>query len=173
MEAFRFLAPTPAELFSIQKIISGYKFNFHCHFFHHQHKHNTKRQEASNKMATATWNGTAMTQKDMMEKDTVLVLDDKDNVIGSESKRGSHEFTPSTPHAILHRAFSVFLFDKETGDLLLQKRASTKITFPNVRHLLCDGGFACTCFKEARRQPMRMTRQYLSFIYPLTYYVYS
>jgi isopentenyl-diphosphate delta-isomerase len=108
----------------------------------------TRRQEASNKMATATWNGTAMTQKDMMEKDTVLVLDDKDNVIGSESKRGSHEFTPATPHAVLHRAFSVFLFDKETGDFLLQKRASTKITFPNVRFLRCDGGFACTCFKK-------------------------
>ena len=73
-----------------------------------------------------------------MEKDTVLVLDDKDNVIGSESKRGSHEFTPATPHAVLHRAFSVFLFDKETGDLLLQKRASTKITFPNVRYVVCD-----------------------------------
>jgi isopentenyl-diphosphate delta-isomerase len=33
----------------------------------------------------------------------------------------------------LHRAFSVFLFDESTGELLLQKRASTKITFPNVR----------------------------------------
>jgi hypothetical protein len=27
----------------------------------------------------------------------------------------------------------VFLFDESTGELLLQKRASTKITFPNVR----------------------------------------
>jgi isopentenyl-diphosphate delta-isomerase len=32
----------------------------------------------------------------------------------------------------LHRAFSVFLFDESTGELLLQKRAATKITFPNV-----------------------------------------
>uniref|UniRef100_A0A7S4T082 Nudix hydrolase domain-containing protein n=1 Tax=Ditylum brightwellii TaxID=49249 RepID=A0A7S4T082_9STRA len=67
-----------------------------------------------------------------MEKDTVIVLDDADNVIGSESKRGSHEFTAKQPRGVLHRAFSVFIFDQSTGELLLQKRASTKITFPNV-----------------------------------------
>lgn len=83
-------------------------------------------------MATATWDGSTMTQKDMMEKDTVLVLDNDDNVIGSESKRGSHEFTGKQPRGVLHRAFSVFMFDESTGELLLQQRASTKITFPNV-----------------------------------------
>ena len=67
-----------------------------------------------------------------MMKDTVLVLDDDDNVIGSASKRKSHEFTPEQPRAILHRAFSVFIFDESTGELLLQQRASSKITFPNV-----------------------------------------
>jgi isopentenyldiphosphate isomerase len=79
-----------------------------------------------------TWDGNAMTQTDMMEKDTVLVLDSKDNVIGSASKRTSHEFKTEQPRGILHRAFSVFLFDESTGELLLQQRASTKITFPNV-----------------------------------------
>ena len=74
-----------------------------------------------------------MTQTDMMEKDTVLVLDDLDNVIGSASKKDSHVFEPDQSRGILHRAFSVFLFDESTGELLLQKRASTKITFPNVR----------------------------------------
>eukprot|EP00560_Eucampia_antarctica_P006822 CAMPEP_0197828948 /NCGR_PEP_ID=MMETSP1437-20131217/5434_1 /TAXON_ID=49252 ORGANISM="Eucampia antarctica, Strain CCMP1452" /NCGR_SAMPLE_ID=MMETSP1437 /ASSEMBLY_ACC=CAM_ASM_001096 /LENGTH=803 /DNA_ID=CAMNT_0043430375 /DNA_START=28 /DNA_END=2439 /DNA_ORIENTATION=+ len=78
------------------------------------------------------WDGNSMTQTDMMEKDTVLVLDDDDNVIGSESKRGAHEFRADQPRGILHRAFSVFLFDESTGELLLQKRASSKITFPNV-----------------------------------------
>ncbi|KAG7368254.1 farnesyl-diphosphate farnesyltransferase [Nitzschia inconspicua] len=78
------------------------------------------------------WDGNAMSQEDMMIKDTVLVLDDNDNVIGSASKRSSHEFTTDQPRAILHRAFSVFLFDESTGELLLQQRASTKITFPNV-----------------------------------------
>ena len=33
---------------------------------------------------------------------------------------------------LLHRAFSVFLFDPETGKLLLQRRAPEKITFPNM-----------------------------------------
>ena len=82
---------------------------------------------------SSTWDGNAMTQEDMMIKDTVLVLDNDDNVIGSASKRLSHEFTTQKPRAILHRAFSVFLFDESTGELLLQQRASSKITFPNVR----------------------------------------
>lgn len=73
-----------------------------------------------------------MTQSDMMEKDTVIVVDDNDNVVGSASKRTSHEFTMGQPRGILHRAFSVFIFDVTTGELLLQKRASAKITFPNV-----------------------------------------
>eukprot|EP00579_Thalassiosira_antarctica_P030221 CAMPEP_0202030548 /NCGR_PEP_ID=MMETSP0905-20130828/64554_1 /ASSEMBLY_ACC=CAM_ASM_000554 /TAXON_ID=420261 /ORGANISM="Thalassiosira antarctica, Strain CCMP982" /LENGTH=316 /DNA_ID=CAMNT_0048594351 /DNA_START=309 /DNA_END=1258 /DNA_ORIENTATION=- len=55
-----------------------------------------------------------------------------DILIDSASKRSSHEFSPSQPRGILHRAFSVFLFDASTSELLLQKRASTKITFPNV-----------------------------------------
>lgn len=84
-------------------------------------------------MTTKTWDGNAMSQEDMMIKDTVLVLDDNDNVIGSASKRTSHEFNADQPRGILHRAFSVFLFDESTGELLLQQRASTKITFPNVR----------------------------------------
>eukprot|EP00980_Cylindrotheca_fusiformis_P014798 scaffold4026_cov117-Cylindrotheca_fusiformis.AAC.33 len=81
---------------------------------------------------TSKWDGNSMSQTDMMEKDTVLVLDDNDNVIGSASKKNSHVFQSEQPRGILHRAFSVFLFDESTGELLLQKRASTKITFPNV-----------------------------------------
>ena len=84
---------------------------------------------------TTTWDGNSMSQEDMMMKDTVLVLDDDDNVIGSASKRKSHEFTMEQPRAILHRAFSVFIFDESTGELLLQQRASSKITFPNVRSM--------------------------------------
>lgn len=89
---------------------------------------------------TSNWDGAAMTQTDMMEKDTVLVLDHEDNVVGSESKRGSHEFNNKQPRGVLHRAFSVFIFDESTGELLLQQRASTKITFPNVS-LLLDAEF--------------------------------
>lgn len=81
---------------------------------------------------TAKWVGSSMSQDDMMERDTLLIVSDDDLVIGSESKRVGHEFTPLQPRGLLHRAFSVFLFDESTNELLLQKRASTKITFPNV-----------------------------------------
>jgi len=81
---------------------------------------------------TTTWDGNAMSQDDMMMKDTVLVLDATDGIIGSASKKDSHVFSSNQPRGVLHRAFSVFLFDESNGKLLLQQRASTKITFPNV-----------------------------------------
>lgn len=39
---------------------------------------------------------------------------------------------------MLHRAFSVFLFNSE-GNLLLQQRSDAKITFPGTRSFLCHG----------------------------------
>lgn len=73
-----------------------------------------------------------MTQEQFMERDTVLVTDMNDVLVGSASKKSSHAFSTSQPRGVLHRAFSVFLFDESTSELLLQQRASTKITFPNV-----------------------------------------
>ena len=73
-----------------------------------------------------------MSQSQFMERDTVLVLSNSDIVTGSASKKSSHVFDAAQPRGILHRAFSVFLLDSSTSELLLQKRASTKITFPNV-----------------------------------------
>ena len=67
-----------------------------------------------------------------MSRDSVIVLSPSDEVIGAASKKDSHVFSPSQPRGTLHRAFSVFLFDVGTGEMLLQKRASSKITFPNV-----------------------------------------
>ena len=99
---------------------------------------------SSSNGGTTKW-GQGLTQNDLMEKDTVLVLNDKDEIIGSASKKDSHVFSPKQPRAILHRAFSVFLFDKSDGRLLLQQRASTKITFPNVR-AACLFGRLLACF---------------------------
>jgi isopentenyldiphosphate isomerase len=109
------------------------------------------------KVISSTWDGNAMTQEDMMKKDTVLVLDNDDNVIGSASKRSSHEFTGEQARGILHRAFSVFLFDESTGELLLQQRASSKITFPNVRMLVV--------FRRPIRNPQPATQPWTG---PLT-----
>lgn len=75
--------------------------------------------------------GTGMSQDDMMKKDECILLDEDDNVIGAASKVASHQFNKKTPRGLLHRAFSVFLFD-EQGRLLLQQRATSKITFPGV-----------------------------------------
>ncbi len=44
-----------------------------------------------------------MTQVDFMDKDKVIVVDYKDNVVGSCSKAKSHEFDKGQPRGILHR----------------------------------------------------------------------
>ena len=85
----------------------------------------------TNGETNAAW-GQGLSQDDLMEHDTVLVLDNADNVVGSASKKDSHVFKAGQPHGILHRAFSVFLFDESDGRLLLHQRSSDKITFPDV-----------------------------------------
>ncbi|KAL3430259.1 NUDIX hydrolase domain-like protein [Aspergillus tetrazonus] len=59
-----------------------------------------------------------------------IVLDDDDKPIGSASKKTCHLMT-NIDRGLLHRAFSVFLFDAQNR-LLLQQRASEKITFPDM-----------------------------------------
>ncbi|KAK2733918.1 isopentenyl-diphosphate delta-isomerase idi1 [Onygenales sp. PD_40] len=59
-----------------------------------------------------------------------IVLDDNDQPIGSASKKTCHLMT-NINRGLLHRAFSVFLFDSQNR-LLLQQRASEKITFPDM-----------------------------------------
>jgi len=66
-----------------------------------------------------------------MHKDECILVDPSDRIVGHGSKYASHRFEGDQPFGRLHRAFSVFLFDKNDR-LLLQQRASTKITFPSV-----------------------------------------
>ena len=58
--------------------------------------------------------------------EAVILVDENDSVIGSASKVSAHYQA-----GLLHRAFSVLMFDHE-GRLLLQKRANDKVTFPGV-----------------------------------------
>lgn len=58
-----------------------------------------------------------------MEEKVVLVTE-KDEVIGLMEKMQAHE------NGILHRAFSVFLYNSK-GEMLLQKRAAEKYHSPN------------------------------------------
>ncbi|KAJ9662859.1 isopentenyl-diphosphate delta-isomerase idi1 [Neophaeococcomyces mojaviensis] len=60
-----------------------------------------------------------------------IVLDYNDKVIGNASKKACHLMT-NINNGLLHRAFSTFLFHPQTKKLLLQQRASEKITFPDM-----------------------------------------
>ncbi|GMH44008.1 hypothetical protein BSKO_11942 [Bryopsis sp. KO-2023] len=77
----------------------------------------------------STWSG-AGSQDDFMLQDTCILVNEGDEILGHISKKDCHRFSPSQP-GLLHRAFSVFLFDSQ-NKLLLQQRASSKITFPDV-----------------------------------------
>jgi len=66
-------------------------------------------------------------QNRMMEEECILV-DWDDKPVGSATKRVCHK-VPAIREGMLHRAFSVFLFNS-AGELLLQQRAGCKITFP-------------------------------------------
>lgn len=54
-----------------------------------------------------------------MSKENVILVDEKDNQVGLMPKLDAHE------KGILHRAFSIFIFNSDYK-LLLQKRASSK-----------------------------------------------
>jgi len=57
-----------------------------------------------------------------------ILINEKDEVIGSASKKTCH-LLENINSGMLHRAFSVFLFNTE-GQLLLQQRSLDKITYP-------------------------------------------
>jgi len=63
----------------------------------------------------------------LMQEECILV-DQKDKVIGHDSKKNCHLNT-NIRKGLLHRAFSVFLFNTD-GHLLMQQRSADKITFP-------------------------------------------
>lgn len=58
-------------------------------------------------------------------RENCILVDANDNPIGSASKRDCHKVEGDGIR--LHRAFSVFLFNKD-GDMLLQKRSSHKVS---------------------------------------------
>ncbi|KAL9650505.1 hypothetical protein ABK040_004724 [Willaertia magna] len=76
------------------------------------------------------------TQLQLMDIEDCILVTEQDVIKGRASKKESHIWTnidsvkgdDKSPY--LHRAFSVFLFNTK-GELLLQQRASEKITFPD------------------------------------------
>eukprot|EP00636_Phaeomonas_parva_P017752 CAMPEP_0118855094 /NCGR_PEP_ID=MMETSP1163-20130328/3052_1 /TAXON_ID=124430 /ORGANISM="Phaeomonas parva, Strain CCMP2877" /LENGTH=323 /DNA_ID=CAMNT_0006787925 /DNA_START=136 /DNA_END=1107 /DNA_ORIENTATION=- len=79
----------------------------------------------------AAWTADGRSQQDFMESDLCVVVDEADQPLEAQSKKACHTINLQQPRGVLHRAFSVFLFD-DAGRLLLQQRAGDKITFPNV-----------------------------------------
>jgi isopentenyl-diphosphate Delta-isomerase len=62
----------------------------------------------------------------------VILVDAEDNPLGQVEKQKAHE------SGLLHRAFSVFLFDLQ-GQMLIQRRASGKYHSPNLWANACCG----------------------------------
>ena len=86
---------------------------------------------ADSKAGAWTAQVAGLSQGEIMHKDMCILVDTADTIIGQASKFDAHRFTSVNREGLLHRAFSVFLFDPQ-GRLLLQQRASDKITFPGV-----------------------------------------
>jgi isopentenyl-diphosphate delta-isomerase len=91
----------------------------------------------------------------------LILVDDQDQEIGSASKSECHEGS-----GILHRAFSIFVFNAE-NQLLLQQRSDTKPLWPLFWSNTC-------CSHPRRGETMdvavsRRLRQELGFACDLTY----
>lgn len=71
------------------------------------------------------------------ESEQLILVDDQDNEIGYRSKADCHD-----GRGILHRAFSLFLFN-EAGELLLQQRGKEKRLWP--------GFWSNSCCSHPRR----------------------
>eukprot|EP00252_Welwitschia_mirabilis_P026856 TRINITY_DN896_c0_g1_i2.p1 TRINITY_DN896_c0_g1~~TRINITY_DN896_c0_g1_i2.p1 ORF type:complete len:247 (+),score=29.43 TRINITY_DN896_c0_g1_i2:299-1039(+) len=71
------------------------------------------------------------TQKRLMFEDECILVDTEDRVVGHDSKYNCHLMEKIESENVLHRAFSVFLFNSNL-ELLLQQRSATKVTFPLV-----------------------------------------
>jgi len=69
-------------------------------------------------------------QSRLMDEKCILV-DEEDNAIGAMDKKTCH-LMENINKGLLHRAFSAFVFRPSDGKLLLQQRASEKITFPDM-----------------------------------------
>ncbi|KAF7245975.1 Isopentenyl-diphosphate Delta-isomerase 1 [Varanus komodoensis] len=75
-----------------------------------------------------------------------ILIDENDNEIGSETKKNCH-LNENIDKGLLHRAFSVFLFNTE-NKLLLQQRSDAKITFPDC--------FTNTCCSHPLSTPLEL-----------------
>ncbi|XP_053322063.1 isopentenyl-diphosphate Delta-isomerase 1 [Spea bombifrons] len=69
------------------------------------------------------------TQQVQLLSEMCILINDDDQKIGADTKKNCH-LNENIDKGLLHRAFSVFLFNSE-NKLLLQQRSDAKITFPD------------------------------------------
>lgn len=69
-------------------------------------------------------------QELFLDKENCILVDENDKNVGFASKRDCHKVSDGD-QIRLHRAFSVFLFNKN-GDMLLQKRSNHKVSFQEI-----------------------------------------
>ncbi|XP_044498084.1 isopentenyl-diphosphate Delta-isomerase I [Mangifera indica] len=81
--------------------------------------------------ASAVDAGMDAVQRRLMFEDECILVDENDRVVGHENKYNCHLMEKIESLNLLHRAFSVFLFNSKY-ELLLQQRSATKVTFPLV-----------------------------------------
>ncbi|XP_059665596.1 isopentenyl-diphosphate Delta-isomerase I [Cornus florida] len=79
----------------------------------------------------ATDAGMDAVQRRLMFEDECILVDENDHVVGHDTKYNCHLMEKIESENLLHRAFSVFLFNSKY-ELLLQQRSATKVTFPLV-----------------------------------------
>ena len=86
--------------------------------------------------------GFDQSQIDQLE-DRCILVDEEDRILGSSSKvechlakNRAHVLGDESPGGLLHRAFSVLLFNSR-NELLLQQRSKYKITFPEFYTNTC------------------------------------
>ncbi len=65
-----------------------------------------------------------------MDKNKIIIVDEDDNQIGTGEKLAVHQ------KGLLHRAFSIFVFNKK-GELMLQRRALSKYHSPGLWSNTC------------------------------------
>jgi len=85
---------------------------------------------AADAFASIDLSGYDQTQSKLMDE-RCIVVDGNDKAIGALDKKTCH-LMENINKGLLHRAFSAFIFRPSDGRLLLQQRASEKITFPNM-----------------------------------------
>ncbi|PIA29908.1 hypothetical protein AQUCO_05800173v1 [Aquilegia coerulea] len=98
---------------------------------HHHRRRHRLFSTATTNMGEVTDSSMDAVQKKLMFEDECILVDENDNVVGHDSKYNCHLMEKIEAENLLHRAFSVFLFNTKY-ELLLQQRSATKVTFPLV-----------------------------------------